>query len=243
MRSMDATLVINNVTALAKGAKLFDVPAIQTTVVEDRGGHLIHQLQDVFPDQTPIDRTAINTWEDQRVVDAVTATGRKDLVIAGLWTDICLAWPAIHALADGYHVFAVTDASGATTTEAHERGIGRMIQAGVIPTCADTVVFEWQRDWAREETVPGMTERPARRAGRRPPRLLGHGRVRRLLTVPGRGTGRKAAMRIGELATRIGASTRALRYYEKQNLLSSERSPSGQRHYPDSAVDRVWLVR
>lgn len=158
MRSMDASLVVNNVTALAKGAKLFDVPTILTTVVEDRGGHLIHQLQDVFPDQKPIDRTAINTWEDQRVVDAVAATGRNDLIMAGLWTDICLAWPAIHALADGYRVFAVTDASGATTTEAHERGIERMIQAGVIPTCSGTVISEWQRDWAREETVPGMTE-------------------------------------------------------------------------------------
>jgi nicotinamidase-related amidase len=158
MRSMDATLVVNNVTALAKGAKLFDVPTILTTVVEDRGGHLIRQVQEVFPDQTPIDRTTINSWEDQRVVDAVNATGRKDLVIAGLWTDICLAWPAIHAIADGYRVFAVTDASGAATNEAHERGIQRMIQAGVIPTCAATVLGEWQRDWAREETVPGMTE-------------------------------------------------------------------------------------
>jgi len=158
MRSMDATLVVNNVTALAKGAKLFNVPTILTTVVEDRGGHLIRQVQEVFPDQTPIDRTTINSWEDQRVVDAVDATGRKDLVIAGLWTDICLAWPAIHAIADGYRVFAVTDASGAATNEAHERGIQRMIQAGVIPTCAATVLGEWQRDWAREETVPGMTE-------------------------------------------------------------------------------------
>ncbi|MFJ6658264.1 hydrolase [Streptomyces sp. NPDC091377] len=158
MRSMDATLVVNNVTALAKGAKVFDVPTILTTVVEERGGHLISQLQDVFPEQAPIDRTTINTWEDQRVVDAVAATGRKDLVMAGLWTDICLAWPAIHALADGYRVFAVTDASGATSNEAHERGIERMIQAGVIPTCASTVIAEWQRDWAREETVPGVTE-------------------------------------------------------------------------------------
>ncbi|MFF2546530.1 hydrolase [Kitasatospora sp. NPDC058063] len=158
MRSMDASLVINNVTALAKGAKLFEVPTILSTVVQDRGGRIIHQIQDVFPDQKPIDRTTINTWEDQRVVDAVAATGRKDLIIAGLWTDICLAWPAIHAIADGYRVFAVTDASGATTVEAHERGIQRMIQAGVVPTCAGTVVSEWQRDWAREETVPGMTK-------------------------------------------------------------------------------------
>ncbi|WP_326763492.1 hydrolase [Streptomyces sp. NBC_01591] len=158
MHSMDPNLVVNNVTALAKGAKLFDVPTILSTVVEDRGGRIIRQIQDVFPDQKPIDRTTINTWEDQRVVDAVAATGRKDLVIAGLWTDICLAFPAIHALADGYRVYAVTDASGATTVEAHERGVQRMVQAGVIPMTAGTVVSEWQRDWAREATVPGISQ-------------------------------------------------------------------------------------
>ncbi|MFJ2788137.1 MULTISPECIES: hydrolase [unclassified Streptomyces] len=158
MHSMDPHLVVNNVTALSKGAKLFDVPTILSTVVEDRGGRIIRQIQDVFPEQKPIDRTTINTWEDQRVVDAVAATGRKDLVIAGLWTDICLAFPAIHAMADGYRVYAVTDASGATTVEAHERGVQRMVQAGVIPTTAGTVIAEWQRDWAREATVPGISQ-------------------------------------------------------------------------------------
>lgn len=158
MHSMDPNLVVNNVTALAKGAKLFGVPTVLSTVVQDRGGRLIRQLQEVFPDQSPIDRTTINTWEDPRVVEAVAATGRRDLLIAGLWTDICLAFPAIHAMGDGYRVFAVTDASGATTVEAHERGIQRMVQAGVIPTTAGTVISEWQRDWAREETVPGMSE-------------------------------------------------------------------------------------
>ncbi|MEU2133192.1 hydrolase [Streptomyces sp. NPDC018352] len=158
MHSMDPNLVVNNVTALAKGAKLFGVPTVLSTVVQDRGGRLIRQLQEVFPDQSPIDRTTINTWEDPRVVEAVAATGRRDLIIAGLWTDICLAFPAIHAMGDGYRVFAVTDASGATTVEAHERGIQRMVQAGVIPTTAGTVISEWQRDWAREETVPGMSE-------------------------------------------------------------------------------------
>ncbi|WP_439681134.1 hydrolase [Embleya sp. MST-111070] len=158
MHSMDPNLVVNNVTALAKGAKLFGVPTVLSTVVQDRGGRLIRQLREVFPDQSPIDRTTINTWEDPRVVEAVAATGRRDLLIAGLWTDICLAFPAIHAMGDGYRVFAVTDASGATTVEAHERGVQRMVQAGVIPTTAGTVISEWQRDWAREETVPGMSE-------------------------------------------------------------------------------------
>jgi len=158
LQSHDGNLVINNVTALAKGAKLFDVPTILTTVVEDRGGRIISQLQDVFPDQVPIDRTTINTWEDPRVVDAVAATGRKDIIMAGLWTDICVAFPAIHAIADGYRVFAVTDASGSTSLEAHERGVQRMIQHGVVPVTAGTVLGEWQRDWARVETVPGVAE-------------------------------------------------------------------------------------
>ncbi|RCG21011.1 hydrolase [Sphaerisporangium album] len=158
LQSHDGSLVVNNVTALAKGAKLFGIPTILSTVVEDRGGRIIRQIQDVFPEQTPIDRTTINTWEDLRVVEAVAATGRKDLIIAGLWTDICLAFPAIHALEDGYRVFAVTDASGATSLEAHERGVQRMVQAGVIPTTTTTVLGELQRDWAREETVPGMAD-------------------------------------------------------------------------------------
>ncbi|MFF3669403.1 hydrolase [Microtetraspora malaysiensis] len=158
LQSHDANLVINNVTALAKGAKLFGIPTILSTVVEDRGGRIIRQIQEVFPEQKPIDRTTINTWEDPRVVQAVADTGRKDLIIAGLWTDICLAFPAIHALADGYRVFAVTDASGATSLEAHERGVQRMVQAGVIPTTTATVLGELQRDWAREETVPGIAD-------------------------------------------------------------------------------------
>ncbi|MFI9593766.1 hydrolase [Nonomuraea sp. NPDC052265] len=158
LQSHDATNVINNTLALAKAAKLFGIPTILTTVVADRGGHLLRQLQDVFPDQQPIDRTTQNSWEDPRVVEAVAATGRKDLVIAGLYTDICVAFPAVHAMADGYRVIAVTDASGATSMEAHERAVQRMVQAGVIPSAAITMLGEWQRDWAREETVPGIAE-------------------------------------------------------------------------------------
>ncbi|WP_326637436.1 isochorismatase family protein [Streptosporangium sp. NBC_01755] len=119
LQSHDGNLVINNTLALAKAAKLFGIPTILTTVVADRGGRLLRSLQDVFPDQEPIDRTTQNSWEDQRVVEAVAATGRKDLVIAGLYTDICVVFPAVHAMADGYRVIAVTDASGATSMEAH----------------------------------------------------------------------------------------------------------------------------
>src|SRR5258708_9822595 len=109
LHSHEPTMIINNVIGLAKAAKIFKVPTILTTVVEDRGGKLIKGLQDVFPDQKPIDRTFINTWEDAHVVDAVKRTGRKKLIIAALWSEVCLAMPAIQAAGEGYEVYAVTD--------------------------------------------------------------------------------------------------------------------------------------
>ena len=158
LRNMDPTLVLNNTIGLAKGAKAFRVPTILTTVIQDRGGFLPRELQNVFPDQKPIDRTTINTWEDPRVVEAVKKTGCKKLVIAALWTEVCLAMPVIHALGEGYDVFAVTDASGGVSVEAHERAIQRMVQAGAVPITWMAVLSEWQRDWAREASVPALGE-------------------------------------------------------------------------------------
>ncbi|MBQ1081859.1 MULTISPECIES: hydrolase [unclassified Nocardiopsis] len=157
LNSHEPSMVVNNAVALAKAAKAFDVPTILTTVLEERGGYLIKGLRDVFPEQKPIDRTFINTWQDERVVDAVRATGRKKLVIAGLWTEICLAMPAIQAAGEGYEVFAVTDASGGASVESHDMAVRRMVQAGVVPITWLAVAGEWQRDWAREETVSAMT--------------------------------------------------------------------------------------
>jgi len=156
LHSHEPTMVINNVVLLAKTAKVFGVPTILTTVVEERGGYLIQGLQAVFPDQKPINRTFINTWEDSRVVDAVKATGRKKLIIAGLWTEICVAMPAIQSLDDGYAVYVVTDASGGTTRETHDMAVQRMVQAGVVPITSVVVMAEFQRDWAREATVAGL---------------------------------------------------------------------------------------
>jgi nicotinamidase-related amidase len=156
LHSHEPTLIQNNVIGLAKAAKGFDVPTILTTVLEERGGYLIQGLQDVFPEQKPIDRTTINTWEDRRVVEAVKKTGRKQLIFAALWTEICLAFPVIHSLADGYDVFFVTDASGGVSREAHEVAVQRMIQAGATPVTWLGVVSEWQRDWAREATIPAI---------------------------------------------------------------------------------------
>ncbi|NVJ08134.1 hydrolase [Myxococcus sp. AM001] len=156
LHSHEPTMVINNVVGLAKAAKVYNVPTILTTVLEERGGYLIKSLQDVFPEQKPIDRTFINTWEDRRVVDAVKKTDRKKLVIAALWTEICLAMPAIQAAGEGFDVYAVTDASGGVSREAHDMAVRRMQMAGVTPITWMAVVAEWQRDWAREESAAGL---------------------------------------------------------------------------------------
>jgi nicotinamidase-related amidase len=158
LHSHEPTIVVNNVVGLAKTAKPFGVPTILTTVLEQRGGYLIKALQDVFPDQKPIDRTFINTWEDERVVAAVKKTGRKKLIMAALWTEICLAMPAIQAAGEGYEVFAVTDASGGVTAEAHEMAVRRMVLAGVVPITWIAVAGELQRDWAREKTAGAVGE-------------------------------------------------------------------------------------
>jgi len=156
LRSHDSQTIVNNVVGLAKTAKVFGVPTLLTTVVEERGGYLLKQLQEVFPDQKPINRTFINTWEDGRVVDWVKKTGRKKVVIAALWTEICLAFPAIQAAGEGYEVYAVTDASGGTSLEAHEVAIQRMVQAGVTPITWMVFGAELQRDWSRTATVAGI---------------------------------------------------------------------------------------
>lgn len=153
LHSHEPTLVINNVVGLAKSAKAFNVPTILTTVTAARGGKIIPQLQAVFPDQQPIDRTFINTWQDDRVVDAVRATGRKTVVMAALWTEVCLAMPAIQAAGEGWDVTVVTDASAGVSVEAHQVAVQRMIAAGCNPMTWLAVTAEWQRDWARTGTL------------------------------------------------------------------------------------------
>lgn len=156
--SHNSQTIVNNVVGLAKTAKAFGVPTLLTTVVEDLGGNLLKQLQEVFPEQKPLNRTLINAWEDPKVVEWVKKTGRKKVVIAALWSEICLAMPAIQAAGEGYDVYVVTDASGGTTLEAHEMAIHRMIQAGVTPITWGVFGGELQRDWARQKTVPAMNK-------------------------------------------------------------------------------------
>jgi nicotinamidase-related amidase len=165
LRSHDPASMVNNVVGLAKAAKAFGVPTLLTTVLEARGGYLLKPLQDVFPDQKPIDRTFINAWEDPRVVAWVEQTGRKKLVMAALWTEICLAMPAIQALGEGYEVYIVTDASGGVSVEAHEMAIQRMVQAGAVPITWMVLGAELQRDWARTATVDAVAQMLVEHAG------------------------------------------------------------------------------
>jgi len=158
VHSHEPTLVINNATALAKTAKAYGIPTILSTVNEERGGLIFKQIQAVFPDQKTINRTFINAWEDRRVVEAVKKTGRQKLVIAALWTEMCLAMPAIHAMGEGYDVYVVTDASGGVSPEAHDMAIRRLVAAGVQPMTWLGMAGELQRDWARTQYLGAVAE-------------------------------------------------------------------------------------
>jgi nicotinamidase-related amidase len=154
VQSIDRQTLKNNVVALAKSAKVFKVPTIITTVeTESFSGHTYPELLAVFPDHKILERTSMNSWDDQNVRDALAATGRNKVVVAGLWTEVCNAMFALSAMKEGgYEIYMVADASGGTSAEAHKYAMDRMVQAGVVPVTWQQVLLEWQRDWARKET-------------------------------------------------------------------------------------------
>lgn len=155
--NIDRQQLKNNVVGLAKAGKIFNVPTLFTSVeTESFSGYIWPELLAVHPEITPIERTSMNSWEDAAFVKAVEATGRKKLVISALWTEVCLTFPALMALEAGYEVYVVTDTSGGTSVDAHERSIDRMVQAGVIPVTWQQVLLEYQRDWARKETYDAV---------------------------------------------------------------------------------------
>ncbi|MBD1853324.1 hydrolase [Cyanobacteria bacterium FACHB-502] len=157
--SIDRQTLINNTVGLAKAAKVFNVPTILTTVeTQSFSGYMWPQLLELFPDQTPIERTSMNSWEDTKFVAEVERIGRKKLVIAALWTEVCLVFPAIQALEAGYEVYFVVDASGGTSQIAHDMAVQRLIQAGAVPVTWQQVLLEYQRDWARKETYDAVIE-------------------------------------------------------------------------------------
>ena len=157
--NIDRQMLLNNVLLLAEAAKIFKVPSILTTVeTKSFSGNMWPQLLDVFPGQEPIERTSMNSWEDAKFVSAVQDTGKKKLIIAALWTEVCLAFPALEARKAGYEVYAVEDASGGTSDVAHNAAMRRMEQAGVVPVTSLQVLLEYQRDWARKETYDDVIE-------------------------------------------------------------------------------------
>ncbi len=149
---IDRQLLVNNVLLLAKGAKLFDVPTILSTVeTESFSGQMWPQLLDVFPKQTTIERTGMNSWDTAAFREAIKKTGKKNIILSGLWTEVCITWPALNMLAEGYNIYVVEDACGATSPAAHEAALSRMTQAGAVRLTTVATVLEFQRDWAHRE--------------------------------------------------------------------------------------------
>lgn len=159
VHSHDRLTILHNTQILAKAAKLFGIPTVLTTVAKDSfSGPMSPELTDIFPGQAVVDRTSINSWVDGNFRNAVQATGRRKFVIAGLWTEACVMFPALDMLRAGYEIYVPTDACGDVTVEAHERAVQRLVQAGAVPITSLQFTFELQQDWARGETYDGMME-------------------------------------------------------------------------------------
>jgi nicotinamidase-related amidase len=158
--SMNKRLLVANVVAVARTAKLYGVPTVLSTVNVSTGLNqpMIRPITDLLGDAPIVDRTSINAWEDDDFVAAVKATGRKKLIMIALWTEVCLVFPALDALQQGFDVYVVVDAVGGTSREAHRAGLQRIIQAGGIPISWIQLACELQRDWNREGTAPGFAD-------------------------------------------------------------------------------------
>ncbi len=154
VQSIDRQTLKNNVVALAKSARVFNVPTTITTVeTESFSGHTYPEILAVFPDAPLLERTSMNSWDDQKVRDALENNGRNKVVVSGLWTEVCNCMFALDAMREGnYEIYMVADASGGTSVEAHNYAMDRMVQSGVVPMTWQQVLLEWQRDWARKDT-------------------------------------------------------------------------------------------
>ncbi|VVD60175.1 hydrolase [Pandoraea anhela] len=158
VQSMDRQALKNNVVGLAKAAKIFDIPTTITTVEsESFSGYTYPEVLDVFPNTKTLERTSMNSWDDQKVRDALKANGRNKVVVAGLWTEVCNTTFALCAMLEGgYEIYMVADASGGTSKEAHDYAMQRMVQAGAVPVTWQQVLLEWQRDWAHRDTYDAV---------------------------------------------------------------------------------------
>ena len=164
--NIDRALLMNNVTLLAKVAKEFRVPAVLTAVeTESFSGYVWPQLLDVFPGQTVIERSSMNSWDDAGFRQAIHATGRKNIILTGLWTEVCVTWPTIEMLAAGYNIYVVEDCCGATSNAAQEAALSRMVQAGAVRLTTIAALLEWQRDWKNREHYDALMSLLKQHAG------------------------------------------------------------------------------
>jgi len=157
--NFDRQTVINNNLILAKAARIFNIPVVLSTVeTKAFSGNMWPQIQAVFPGQVPVERSSMNSWDDANFVAAVQKTGRKKIVLAGLWTETCVALPTVQAIDDGYDVYVVEDCCGDISVLSHENAMKRVVQAGAKPVTALSVMLEWQRDWALKETYDAVMD-------------------------------------------------------------------------------------
>jgi len=156
---VDRESIINHTVALGKAARVFEVPVVLTTVeTKSFSGNLWPQIRAVFPEQPAIERSSMNAWDDKNFVAAIKATGRKKIVLAGLWTEVCVAFPGIQAIHDGYEVYVVEDCCGDVSQLAHDNAMKRVIQAGAKPVTSLQVMLELQRDWAEKDTYNAVMD-------------------------------------------------------------------------------------
>ena len=157
--NLDRQSIINNTVALAKATRIFDVPVVLTTVeTKSFSGNMWPQLKAVFPGQEPIERSSMNSWDDPKFVSAIVKTGKKKIILAGLWTETCIALPTIQAIHDGYEIYIAEDCCGDVSQLNHDNAMRRMIQAGAKPVTALSTLLEWQRDWAQRDTYDAVMD-------------------------------------------------------------------------------------
>jgi len=157
--NFDRQSIINSAVALAKATRIFDVPVVLTTVeTKSFSGNIWPQLKAIFPGQEPIERSSMNSWDDKNFVAAIEKTGRKKIVLAGLWTETCVALPTIQAIHDGYEIYVAEDCCGDVSQLAHDNAMRRVVQAGAKPVTSLSALLEWQRDWANRDTYDAVMD-------------------------------------------------------------------------------------
>jgi nicotinamidase-related amidase len=157
--NFDRQSIINNTVALAKATRIFDVSVVVTTIESKTfSGYIWPQLKAIFPNQEPIERSSMNSWDDKSFVAAIEKTGKKKIMLTGLWTETCIAMPAIQAIHDGYEIYVVEDCCGDVSQLAHDNAMRRVVQAGAKPVTALSTLLEWQRDWANLDTYDAVVD-------------------------------------------------------------------------------------